>query len=246
MRRKGVGKLYDRLTPEERFRLDVEAMARGDEEESRRLTETCPRRSYVMNDVGFAGRWDAARRLIMVALMDLGPRIAKLRMVAAFRTVLPYSGTLMQKEADLAYFDGHRSGSHHAWRAAGMEDELPGFQADEEEAGNNADPVMDADLERIEARVKESSEVIPRLLDKLERDLAEEPVAMWEAFSVFCNEEVGIEPEKLLKAIFEPVLENVRFLEELADRLGLQPEPTTVEEYRAALAEGWRRVVGRV
>jgi hypothetical protein len=39
MRRKGLDKLYDRLTPEERFRLDVEATARGDEEESRRLTE---------------------------------------------------------------------------------------------------------------------------------------------------------------------------------------------------------------
>lgn len=29
MKHKGLGKLYDRLTPEERFRLDVEAMARG-------------------------------------------------------------------------------------------------------------------------------------------------------------------------------------------------------------------------
>jgi hypothetical protein len=31
MKRKGLGKLYDRLTPEERFRLDVLATARGDE-----------------------------------------------------------------------------------------------------------------------------------------------------------------------------------------------------------------------
>jgi hypothetical protein len=37
MKRKGLDKLYDRLTPEERFKLDVEAIARGDEEESRRL-----------------------------------------------------------------------------------------------------------------------------------------------------------------------------------------------------------------
>jgi hypothetical protein len=29
MKRKGLGKLYDRLTPEERFRLDVLATARG-------------------------------------------------------------------------------------------------------------------------------------------------------------------------------------------------------------------------
>ena len=51
-----MGKLYDSLTPEERFRLDLEAMARGDRGESERLTRTCPRRNYVMNDWGFAGR----------------------------------------------------------------------------------------------------------------------------------------------------------------------------------------------
>jgi hypothetical protein len=63
MRRKGLDKLYDRLAPEERFRLDVEATARGDEEESRRLTEGCPRHSYTLNDIGFSWRWEAARTL---------------------------------------------------------------------------------------------------------------------------------------------------------------------------------------
>ena len=33
MRRDALGKLYARLTPEEHFRLDVEAIARGDMEE---------------------------------------------------------------------------------------------------------------------------------------------------------------------------------------------------------------------
>src|SRR5918994_3912097 len=40
--KKGLGRLYDRLTPEERFRLDVLALARGDEEESESLPATCP------------------------------------------------------------------------------------------------------------------------------------------------------------------------------------------------------------
>ena len=61
--KKGLGHLYDRLTLEERFRLDVLAMARGDEEESERLTRTCPRRGYTMNDWGFIGRWETAREL---------------------------------------------------------------------------------------------------------------------------------------------------------------------------------------
>ena len=65
--KKGLGHLYDRLTPEERFRLDVLALARGDEEESERLTATCPRRDYTMNDWDFVGRWEAARDLSMLA-----------------------------------------------------------------------------------------------------------------------------------------------------------------------------------
>ena len=57
MKHNGLGKLYDRLTPEERFRLDVEAMARGDEEESELLNRTCQRETYTMNHRGFTGRW---------------------------------------------------------------------------------------------------------------------------------------------------------------------------------------------
>jgi hypothetical protein len=56
MRHKGHARYYDRLTPEERFRLDVLATARGDMEESELLTRTCPRMTYTMNHRGFTGR----------------------------------------------------------------------------------------------------------------------------------------------------------------------------------------------
>jgi len=247
MNRKGLGKLYDKLTPEERFRLDIEAMARGDEEESRKLVETCPRRSYVMNDLGFAGRWDGAIQMTLVTLLDLRPVVAKLRMIAAFRAVFPYCRTLAQDDAHFAYFDGHEAGSRHAWKRASMEGEPPGWEDEEGTAEENADPAMDRDLEKISLRVEESFDLIPGgLLDRLERELVGEAVAVWEAYTQFCEEEVGLGAEKVLRATFELALLNVRFLEELADRLGLEPEPATVEEYRAALAEGWRRIVDRV
>jgi len=88
--KKGLGRLYDRLTPEERFRLDVLALARGDEEESERLTATCPRRGYTMNDWGFVGRWEAARELGMLAYMDVARCLDKIKMIAAFRGLFPY------------------------------------------------------------------------------------------------------------------------------------------------------------
>ena len=49
MAQNSLHKAYDRLTPEERFRLDVLATARGDLEESERLTRTCQREPYTMN-----------------------------------------------------------------------------------------------------------------------------------------------------------------------------------------------------
>ena len=59
--KRGLGRLCDRLTPEERFRVDVSALARGDEEESERLAVTRPLRDYTMRDRGFVGRWEALR-----------------------------------------------------------------------------------------------------------------------------------------------------------------------------------------
>jgi hypothetical protein len=64
-KKNGLGKLYDRLTPQERFTLDVEAMARGDEEESRRLVDACPRRNYRMSDLAFSGRWQTTLEMVL-------------------------------------------------------------------------------------------------------------------------------------------------------------------------------------
>ena len=95
MRRDGPARYYGRLMPEERYRLDPEAMARGDAEESRLVTDSCPR----------------AIQLSMAALMDLRPAIAKLRMTAAFRVTPPYLRTVWENDTHHAYHDGHHAGS---------------------------------------------------------------------------------------------------------------------------------------
>jgi hypothetical protein len=240
MKRNGLGKLYDRLTPEERFRLDVEAMARGDAEESRRLVDTCPRLGYTMTDLAFSKRWDGALQITMATLMDLRQNTTKLRMIAAFRVALPYSQTLAQNDAAEAYLKGHEAGSRHAWSKAGMESEPPGYEPDEE-AEENADPQMGEDLEMIEARVDGSASLIPGLLDRLERELATEAFAVWEAFCGFCEEEMDLSAERLLQATFDPALEDVRWFADLCERLELESDQATVEECREALLEHWER-----
>ncbi len=212
----GVGKLYDRLTPEERFRLDVEAMARGDEEESELLTSTCPRGTYTMTDAGFSGRWDGAIALTMAALMDLRQTTAKLRMIDAFRAVLPYSEQLAQNSAVEAYLDGKGADTRR----------------------------MDKDLGRIEAQIKEDGRFIPELLERLERELAAEGLAVWEAYSLFCEEEMEIAPEKLLRATFPPALEDVGWFRQICERLQLEAEEADVEEYRGYMRSHWRQRLG--
>lgn len=49
-------RLYDRLTPDERMRAVVEALARKDEQELDRLNGTCPRKTYVCDDWAYHGR----------------------------------------------------------------------------------------------------------------------------------------------------------------------------------------------
>ena len=58
MKQSGHARYYDKLTAEERFRLDVLAKARGDEQESELLQRTCQRATYTMKHPGFTDRWD--------------------------------------------------------------------------------------------------------------------------------------------------------------------------------------------
>ena len=71
MSKNGLHRHYDRLDAQERFRLDVLAMAREDSRESDRLVSNCPRSSYVMNDMGFVERWRSAIEITLRVYIPL-------------------------------------------------------------------------------------------------------------------------------------------------------------------------------
>jgi hypothetical protein len=237
--KKGLGRLYDRLTPEERFRLDVLALARGDEEESERLTATCPRRGYTMNDWGFVGRWEAARELAMLAYVDVVRRLDKIKMIAAFRSVFPYLSTIWQDDVHWAYFDGHKAGSRHAWKRSSRAGEPPGWEADEEEAERNADPAMDEDLGKWTGEGRYGR--LEGKLDEMERELVGEALTAWLGFAGFCAQEMGLEAKDLVVALAGPFAEGVRDLKELSARHEVEPDVEGVKEYLVLMTEAWRR-----
>jgi hypothetical protein len=214
--KKGLGRLYDRLTPEERFRLDVLALARGDEEESERLTRTCPRRGYTMNDWEFVGRWEAARELAMLAYVDVARPMDKTKMIDAFRSLFPYLSTIWEDDVHMAYFDGHKAGSRYAWNSSGKAGEPLGWEADEEEAERKADPTIDEDLRKWTG--KERYTRLEGKLEEMERELVRQALTAWVGLGRFCAQEMGLEAEKLLEALAIPFAKRVRDLEELGAR----------------------------
>jgi hypothetical protein len=245
MRRNALGKLYDRLTPEERFRLDVLAMARGDAEESELLTNTCPKRDYVMNEWGFVGRWEAARGLAILTYMDLAKCLDKIQMIEAFRVAFPYLRTVWEDDTFWAYFDGHEAGSRHAWRKAGKEGDPPGYEEDEDERVAGMDPAPEEDVRKWATRVAEIEKPITGALDRLEREMACQGLSVWKAFVGFCEEEMALDASKLLSALALPIVQRAKTLEELAARLEVELDAEDVEGYREIMDQAWSQALAK-
>lgn len=108
----GLVRLYDRLTPDERFRLALEAVARNDEQEARRLADTCPRRTYRAPDVAYTRLLDASQR-VASAFAVLWLLTSRRYLVAAMAFSMAQAG-----------MDAFAEGANSAWRLAGREGEL--------------------------------------------------------------------------------------------------------------------------
>ena len=73
MKKDGLTKFYEYLTPEERFRLFIAARARADAGECRNLEKSCPRLIYEMNDTAYEDRVRASEKITTLTCLDLAP-----------------------------------------------------------------------------------------------------------------------------------------------------------------------------
>ena len=251
MSKKGLHKHYDRLTPEERFRLDVLATARGDSQESERLLASCPRSSYTMNEMGFVGRWQGAIDITLRIYIPLGELLAKLRMIDALRVFVPYCQTLLTDASLGAYYRGHESGSRHAWAYAGKSGAPPAWPEDGPEGElmepeeEEQDPAIERDSDDLEAIAEQYNKFFPEVLGELERRCVKEAFSIWCGYAAFCEESVGVSAEELATVVLEPALDLIRDMEARAERLGVEAEADLVEQVREGLAEAWRTVQAR-
>jgi len=246
MRKKNsVDKLYDRLTPSERFRLDVEAQARGDETESRRLVDSCPRRDYKMTDWAFSGRWQTTTEIVLATCVELSRYMSRLNMIDAIRETLPYARVIYHNEMEDAYLSGHEAGSRYAWERAGMDGNPPGWapldeDGEESTDAEDFDPAIDAELEAAGARVEEA-DIMPELLTRLEEKITQEAWTLYEALAIFCREDLEVEPETLIKALFGDVMSGIEDLKARREKFDTEADKGLASEYAAAISETWQR-----
>jgi hypothetical protein len=177
----------------------------------------------------------------MLAYVDVAGRLDKIKMIGAFRGVFPYLSTIWEDDVHMAYFDGQKAGSRHAWNSSGKAGEPPGWEADEEEAERNADPTIDEDLRKWMGKGRYTR--LEGKLEEMERELVREALTAWVSLGRFCDKEMGLEAEKLLEALAIPFAEGVRDLEELGARHEVEADAQGVEEYLAIMTEAWRRVL---
>ena len=233
MSKNGLHWHYDKLSAEERFRLDVLAMARGDSQESERLVSSCPRFSYTMTDRHFSGRWLAVLDITLRMYVWIAGHLDRIKTLEAVRELLPLQADYARDRMRDAFVEGHRAGARQAWEAAEGEGSAPEW------------PLEGVDEAEVGRLAELGSSIRPEILDGLERLTAEHALTAWRAFGAFCDGTLGLDASKVLTVVLEPAVGCIDGLEARAERLGLEPDAERVEAIRETLKEAWMSVEDR-
>ncbi len=246
MSKNGLHRHYDKLDASERFRLDVLAMARGDEQESERLVRSCPRFTYTTNDRAFTVRWTTCENIALRIALPLLQELGRLRVVDAMRVLTPYQTSLNENLAFESYYKGHEAGSYHAWNYAGQTGHPPAWPKGEDPEEiwvpdeDERDAAMECDEGELETAAKKYAGFLPEILDRLERECLGRAYSVWAGFEAFCEECAGVPAEKVAAVVLAPVAETIEDMKRRAEALGVGADSETVEELREGLAEAWR------
>ena len=103
--------LFDRLKPQERLTLYIEAMARDDAAESSRIESSCPRSTYTGPDPRFYQRLTMAFDVMAVVTIDLRFLWGKLDLLHwVMEQVVPEMATALHITAGLGFIEGEHCG----------------------------------------------------------------------------------------------------------------------------------------
>jgi hypothetical protein len=226
---------YEALTLHERFVLTIEAMARGDEVECNRLEDTCPRFTYRAEDAEFRDRMRRAYGIASRVCLNMRAGLARIRMAQAFQDTASHFAGPLSKFATAAYLCG---------RACGRTDGgLP--SAGPEDASRVAKEVAsDAGLQEQLAEIREvAAEVVGDVADTLHHTVGEadavDLLSQWEGFVRFCQDNLGIVPLVLLRAL--ALEQSDPAAEVRAAHPSAKATETEIRRWLAQWTRGWER-----
>jgi hypothetical protein len=217
MKSDGLSKFYDRLPVEERFRLRIRALARRDRADCERLDRACPSSQYR----AYCDRLEASDVLTLCAMVELLPKLAKLRIVGAVRPLVAYLEAAAEDGAAIGYVDGFAAG----WRAAGKRGDPPSVSDDELSAAAGR-------AYRLGARFSE-------LLDGLAAELAGMARTPRDALAAFAGAELGLALEDLMGAWARPALDELAEHREALE--AAEPEAEALALLGDVMRLAWRR-----
>ena len=212
----------------------------------KRLLESCPRENYSMNEASFTNRYKASKEIVGMLCLALAPLLDRLRTIERFREALPHILKSYFNDRFAAYLDVHQAGARRASEAAGEMGDPSGWKprkgGDEGDKDHEKDQEMQI-LRRLTKQLEKTSGADFGPLEELEREVLEEALTIWTAFAHCCSEECGVEPEKLVKVWFAPMLSEIERLKHLSTSTELNPE--MLKEYKATFKKVGSEIAAR-
>jgi hypothetical protein len=260
-----LSKHYDTLSGAERFVASIEAMARGDAAEEERLDESCPRRSYEIDEPAYRRRMSVSFTCAAMACMSLLRDLDALRAVAVVREVAGVFRAFAAETAEEAFHEGWYErgqldggggadgggtgdcdGEDEAVDAAGTEgandvdDDAPPLGDGTDAEDGDLGPAGKAAVARVRKHASDVLDIAVRIVDRREgRRRSVSLLSAWEGLGRFTRECCGVEPLTLLKAwrlLAEDPAAEVRRLYPHA-----KADEGQTANWHASLAGAWER-----
>ena len=233
--RADLSRHYGGLSAEERFRLYVKARARGDEQEERRLVDSCPRETWRRSEEAFVGRLTALRIGVCEVVV---PNLRVLLMaVARDRAVLNVTRAAMEQR-DRTWEEGMVFGIQMAAKHVPVAQRKKLLKL-----AKGMEPREEED-EVVEELVREKALSESPFGQKLQED-ATKLRAIWDAFGAFCEEDLGLPAAEVLRAFCsEP--EATHLLEAVPREVADAAEDAEdTADWRRIFRLGWRSLALR-
>jgi hypothetical protein len=242
--RAALAKQYEKLTPKERLALVLEARARGDDAEVRRLWDTCPRKMYTSHDARFEDSYDAITKIVLSTCIDLASALAKARMVVACSVMLApliQLASVEEAHATMLEIYSEQRGEGDETGAEppdGVEEDRDG--GDEEDTEPKPTEFKPLTPEAYcEQHLPKTLERAQRVVDECFGKFAATPAGILAGLDRFTQRVLGMDAKSVLKA-FMPVIvadiEDLKVDEVAADE-------TLAAEVEETIMKGWRRFV---